>query len=160
MKTIRHLITAATLATTPALSAQDIVVTGKPLRETEADLKACINIFCNVHISLKSNVCSFIRRLQIAVCKIYAIDFDGHIAHSQRNGFFGMKESELFRAIDENHKSVRGIKEIPEKIQQLFVSAHDVTVDTHVRRLREKLGRAADCVETIRGVGYRFAERS
>ena len=34
------------------------------------------------------------------------------------------------------------------------------TVDTHVRRLREKLGRAADCVETIRGVGYRFAERS
>jgi phosphate regulon transcriptional regulator PhoB len=32
------------------------------------------------------------------------------------------------------------------------------TVDTHVRRLREKLGRAADAVETVRGVGYRFAE--
>ncbi|MBI5686531.1 MAG: response regulator transcription factor [Verrucomicrobia bacterium] len=32
------------------------------------------------------------------------------------------------------------------------------TVDTHVRRLREKLGKAADCIETIRGVGYRFAE--
>ncbi len=34
------------------------------------------------------------------------------------------------------------------------------TVDTHVRRLREKLGRAADQIETIRGVGYRFAERA
>ena len=34
------------------------------------------------------------------------------------------------------------------------------TVDTHVRRLREKLGKAADCVETIRGVGYRFAENA
>lgn len=32
------------------------------------------------------------------------------------------------------------------------------TVDTHVRRLREKLGKAADFVETVRGVGYRFAE--
>jgi DNA-binding response OmpR family regulator len=30
------------------------------------------------------------------------------------------------------------------------------TVDTHMRRLREKIGPAADCLETIRGVGYRF----
>jgi two-component system phosphate regulon response regulator PhoB len=30
------------------------------------------------------------------------------------------------------------------------------TVDTHMRRLREKLGTAADYLETIRGVGYRF----
>jgi two-component system phosphate regulon response regulator PhoB len=30
------------------------------------------------------------------------------------------------------------------------------TVDTHVKRLREKLGVAADHVETVRGVGYRF----
>ena len=32
------------------------------------------------------------------------------------------------------------------------------TVDTHVRRLREKLGRAADVLETVRGVGYRFLD--
>lgn len=32
------------------------------------------------------------------------------------------------------------------------------TVDTHVKRLREKLGLAGDYVETVRGVGYRFAE--
>ena len=32
------------------------------------------------------------------------------------------------------------------------------TVDTHVRRLREKLGKVADWIETIRGVGYRFIE--
>ncbi|MDR3074224.1 MAG: response regulator transcription factor [Deltaproteobacteria bacterium] len=29
------------------------------------------------------------------------------------------------------------------------------TVDTHVRRLRAKLGDGAECVETVRGVGYR-----
>lgn len=32
------------------------------------------------------------------------------------------------------------------------------TVDTHVRRLREKLGSAARHLDTIRGVGYRFVE--
>jgi two-component system phosphate regulon response regulator PhoB len=30
------------------------------------------------------------------------------------------------------------------------------TVDTHVRRLREKLGPAADRIVTMRGEGYRF----
>ncbi len=32
------------------------------------------------------------------------------------------------------------------------------TVDAHVKRLREKLGAARDYIETVRGVGYRFAE--
>jgi two-component system phosphate regulon response regulator PhoB len=31
------------------------------------------------------------------------------------------------------------------------------TVDTHVKRLREKLSAAGDYVQTVRGVGYRFA---
>ena len=32
------------------------------------------------------------------------------------------------------------------------------TVDTHMRRLREKLGPAAKYLDTVRGVGYRFDE--
>ena len=32
------------------------------------------------------------------------------------------------------------------------------TVDTHMRRLREKLGVAADCLDTVRGVGYRLLD--
>jgi two-component system phosphate regulon response regulator PhoB len=32
------------------------------------------------------------------------------------------------------------------------------TVDTHMRRLREKLGAAAKHLDTVRGVGYRFVE--
>jgi two-component system phosphate regulon response regulator PhoB len=32
------------------------------------------------------------------------------------------------------------------------------TVDTHVKRLREKLGEAGEYLKTVRGVGYRFAE--
>ena len=31
------------------------------------------------------------------------------------------------------------------------------TVDTHIKRLREKLGKPGDLIQTIRGVGYRFS---
>ncbi|SPE61242.1 Alkaline phosphatase synthesis transcriptional regulatory protein PhoP [Verrucomicrobia bacterium] len=33
------------------------------------------------------------------------------------------------------------------------------TVDTHMRRLREKLGAAASYLQTVRGVGYRFTDQ-
>jgi len=32
------------------------------------------------------------------------------------------------------------------------------TVDTHIRRLRSKLGRWGEAIETVRGLGYRFRE--
>ena len=32
------------------------------------------------------------------------------------------------------------------------------TVDTHVRRLRKKLGKVADAIESVRGFGYRLRE--
>ena len=38
---------------------------------------------------------------------------------------------------------------------EVFVT--DRTVDTHVKRLRSKLGSGADLIETVRGVGYRFS---
>ena len=36
----------------------------------------------------------------------------------------------------------------------------DRAVDVHIRGLRKKLGQAADAIETVRGVGYRFKERA
>jgi two-component system phosphate regulon response regulator PhoB len=51
--------------------------------------------------------------------------------------------------------------------QQLLETAWDIharietrTVDMHVQRLRNKLGAAADLIETVRGFGYRFQARS
>jgi len=34
------------------------------------------------------------------------------------------------------------------------------TVDTHIKRLREKLGKAGKQIETVRGLGYRFKEEN
>ncbi|MFM2243993.1 MAG: hypothetical protein RL071_67 [Pseudomonadota bacterium] len=46
--------------------------------------------------------------------------------------------------------------ELLEKVWELPPSLNTRTVDTHVKRLRQKLGLAADYVETVRGAGYRF----
>jgi two-component system phosphate regulon response regulator PhoB len=32
------------------------------------------------------------------------------------------------------------------------------TVDTHIKRIRDKLGSAADLLQTVRGVGFRLAD--
>jgi two-component system phosphate regulon response regulator PhoB len=36
----------------------------------------------------------------------------------------------------------------------------DRTVDAHVKRLRSKMGKARDMIETVRGIGYRLEERT
>ncbi len=52
---------------------------------------------------------------------------------AQQHNYFGLKKEELFKKIDENHKAVLGIKEIPEHIQKLFLTSHDLTPMNHVR---------------------------
>lgn len=47
-------------------------------------------------------------------------------------------------------------------LQKVWNYENDIetrTVDTHMRRLREKLGEEASWLETVRGVGYRMIER-
>ena len=36
----------------------------------------------------------------------------------------------------------------------------DRTVDSHIQRMRKKLGGAGDLIETVWGVGYRFSARN
>jgi len=52
---------------------------------------------------------------------------------AQAHDYFGLKEADLWNRINENRKAVRGIAEIPAEIQKLFPTAHDVSVDFHVR---------------------------
>ena len=52
---------------------------------------------------------------------------------AERHGWFGLDEKTLWRRVDENGKSARGLPEIPDEIARVFVAAHDVAVETHVR---------------------------
>ncbi|MBI2385946.1 MAG: adenosylcobalamin-dependent ribonucleoside-diphosphate reductase [Elusimicrobia bacterium] len=53
--------------------------------------------------------------------------------YAEKNKWFGKDEKSLMRAIDSNHKSLAGLPEIPDSVQKLFATAHDVSVETHVR---------------------------
>ncbi|MHB0995514.1 MAG: LAGLIDADG family homing endonuclease [Elusimicrobiales bacterium] len=52
---------------------------------------------------------------------------------AQHNDFFGLDEKTLWKKIEGNHKAVRGIPEIPKQIQDLFPTAHDVSIESHIR---------------------------
>jgi len=43
-----------------------------------------------------------------------------------------------------------------DKVWGYDVAVTTRTIDTHVKRLREKMGKAGDVIETVRGVGYRL----
>ncbi|MDA8130044.1 MAG: adenosylcobalamin-dependent ribonucleoside-diphosphate reductase, partial [Elusimicrobia bacterium] len=52
---------------------------------------------------------------------------------ARENNYFGLDEKTLWKKIEANHKAVRGIPEIPKQVQDLFPTAHDVTVENHIR---------------------------
>jgi two-component system phosphate regulon response regulator PhoB len=68
------------------------------------------------------------------------------------------KEFELLRNLMERPGRVMTREALLESVWGAHVVVTARTIDTHMKRLREKLGSAGDLIETIRGVGYRFAE--
>lgn len=52
---------------------------------------------------------------------------------ARKHGYFGLREEALWRKVEENHKSARGLNEVPEDLQRLFPSSHDVDVAFHVK---------------------------
>lgn len=52
---------------------------------------------------------------------------------AEEHKYFGLEPTELWNKVEHNHKSLVGIEEIPEKIQQLFLTSHDLTPEDHVR---------------------------
>ncbi|MEK7743904.1 MAG: adenosylcobalamin-dependent ribonucleoside-diphosphate reductase, partial [Elusimicrobiota bacterium] len=52
---------------------------------------------------------------------------------AEEHRYFGLTKADLWKKINDNHKSVRGIPEIPARIQRLFPTSHDVPVEHHVR---------------------------
>ena len=51
---------------------------------------------------------------------------------AEKNNWFGFDKNTLLKKIVDNHGSVRGLNEIPEKIQKIFVSSHDLHWKKHI----------------------------
>ncbi len=52
---------------------------------------------------------------------------------AKTHNYFGMKPEELWKKIEANYNSVRGVNEIPENIQKVFGSAQNIVVEYHVK---------------------------
>jgi two-component system phosphate regulon response regulator PhoB len=67
-------------------------------------------------------------------------------------------EFKLLVTLYDRRNRVQSRDALLDKVWGIDTKISTRTVDAHVKRLREKLGEARDYIETVRGVGYRFAE--
>jgi two-component system phosphate regulon response regulator PhoB len=67
-------------------------------------------------------------------------------------------EFDVFEAMARRAGAVLSRERILDVVSGDDVVVCDRTVDAHIKSLRRKLGTARDCIETVRGVGYRFRE--
>ncbi len=86
------------------------------------------------------------------------VDLDGH--HVLVNGLdvrVSTLEMRLLSYLIEHHGRVRTRKELLQEVWGYNSNVTTRTPDTHVNRLRTKLGPAGALVETVRGTGYRLS---
>ena len=69
-------------------------------------------------------------------------------------------EFKLLVTFFERRGRVQSRELLLEDVWDIHADVTTRTVDTHVKRLREKLGKAGAYIETVRGVGYRFRSAS
>jgi len=66
------------------------------------------------------------------------------------------KEFDLLYYLLKNHGIVLTRERLMEDVWGYTSSVYSRTVDTHIRRLRQKMGRCASSIRTVRGLGYKF----
>ena len=89
------------------------------------------------------------------------IDIDRHLVSSKKRPVpLTATEFKLLVELVTNKGRVQTRERLLDKVWGYTYEGYARTVDTHIRRLREKLGPYADHIETLRGVGYRFREEN
>lgn len=68
-----------------------------------------------------------------------------------------LKEFELLCTLLKNRGIVLTRDRLLNEIWGYSFDGESRTVDVHVRKLRQKLGTAGECIETVKGVGYKIA---
>ena len=69
-----------------------------------------------------------------------------------------MTEFNLLMELLQNQGRVRTRDQLLDRVWGYQFDGYARTVDTHIRRLRQKIGPYAESIETVRGIGYRFKE--
>jgi DNA-binding response OmpR family regulator len=87
------------------------------------------------------------------------VDFEAHKAAIEgEEVLLTATEFKLLAELIRSRGKVQSRDQLLDKVWGYHFEGYARTVDTHVRRLRQKLGDYADRIETVRGVGYRYQE--
>jgi two-component system, OmpR family, phosphate regulon response regulator PhoB len=85
------------------------------------------------------------------------IDSDAHRVHVEgREVALTALEFRLLWTLVRRRDRVQTRQALLNDVWGLNLNVETRTIDTHIKRLREKLGNAGSLIETVRGVGYRF----
>ena len=88
---------------------------------------------------------------------IIELDVDRHEVHvNDKEVTLTALEFRLLRTFLERPGRVQTRETLLSDVWGIDADITTRTVDTHIKRLREKLGAAGDIIETIRGVGYKL----
>jgi len=86
-----------------------------------------------------------------------AIDVEKFVVKvDNKEKFFPRKEFQLLHFLAQNPGKVINRDTLLKEIWGNDVYVIDRTIDVHIRKIREKLGKHSELIETIKGVGYRF----
>ena len=69
-------------------------------------------------------------------------------------------EFKLLRTLVERRGRLQSREVLLRDVWDIEADIDTRTVDTHIKRVRAKLGKAGDAIETVRGLGYRLAEET
>ncbi len=85
------------------------------------------------------------------------IDRDEYVIHIDgKETVFPRKEFELLYYLANNRGKVFNRDTLLRDVWGTDVYVVDRTIDVHIRKIREKLEKYSDLIETVKGVGYRF----
>jgi DNA-binding response OmpR family regulator len=87
---------------------------------------------------------------------IYVNEEAHEVTVDEKNVYLSPKEFELLSYIIKNKNIVLTREKILDYVWGVDYYGDLRTVDTHIKRLREKLGDKAYLISTVRGVGYKF----
>jgi two-component system alkaline phosphatase synthesis response regulator PhoP len=73
-----------------------------------------------------------------------------------KHKFFPRKEFHLLEYLARNPGKVFNRETLLKDVWGGDVYVVDRTIDVHIRKIREKLGKHSELIETIKGIGYRF----
>ena len=97
------------------------------------------------------------REVNIYRCGVLTVDQTRHtVTVNGQEVVLTQKEFEVLCLLLKNRGQVLSREQLIQQVWGYAFTGESRTVDVHVRTLRQKLGDSGNCIETVRGIGYKI----